>query len=680
MRIGVSVRALLAAAMIALGAQAEVLVAGVFGSGMVLQRQQPVPIWGRATAGEAVAVEVVAGHRVIRASTVADAGGRWKVVLEPMEVGSAVTLRVRGVSSEVVLDNVLIGDVWLCSGQSNMAMGMAPLAKTRWASDLATAEFPEIRHGAVARSPSLEPEEDVVVRWTVCSPQSVGDMTATGFYFAREVYKRTGVPIGLVNSSWGGTSIEAWTSKAALDTVPELKQRAEGQIANLASLPGRIATFRARIEAWERANDRWDEGVAESARDWAAVELDTKDWKASSLSTRWSSLGLAGGGVVWIRKEVQLPASAEGQEFRLDFGLVDEQYTTTFFNGQLLGESGKTGPEFYARYVNYVVPGSLVRGGKNVVAVRMVSNIGEKSGITRSASMMGFRAVGGDGLDDSVMYRVEREFSPLTKEAVAARPVVPRGNIHSTASALYGGMIHPLAPMALKGVLWYQGEQDASPARGYLYRTSLPLMILDWRRRWGHPELPFYIVQLPNWLAGQKPGGPPPSANGWADLRESQYVTSEAVPNVYITCTVDVGDANDVHPLNKSEVGRRLALVALAKSYGQDVAHSGPRYRAAKIVGGEVRVSFDFADGLTTSDGEAPAMFSVAGADGRFVWAEARMDGQDVVVSAKDVPVPVAVRYAWKNSPDGANLINASGLPAFPFRTDDFPLGPEGRK
>jgi len=659
----------------ALAGHAAVKVSGVFADQMVLQREAAVPVWGWAEPSDAVTVEF-AGQK--KSATVG-ADGKWLVKLDPLQASTELrTLTVSAKtsgrqSSTIKLSDVLVGDVWLCSGQSNMEFPMNWLNGTAYAGDLASANFPIIRQGAVPRDPSMEPRTNTAVNWTVCTPQTVGQFTAAGFYFAREVQKHLGVPIGLIHASWGGTSAECWTSRDALDTVPDFKARADGQLANLARLPEQIKNFPAALAAWETANGRTDAENFGEKNGWANTDTDIADWKPAKLNAKWSAAGLTNGGVIWLRKEVVLPVAAAGKSFHFDPGLVDEQYLTVYWNGHRIGESGRQAPQFYYGYVNFEAPAKWLQPGTNVLALRFVVPTGDKRPLGRHAIELGFLNLGLKELSDDCLVKIEREFPPLTKAALATRPAVPKGDAAHTSSTLFGGMIAPIVPFAIKGVLWYQGEEDAGARRAHAYRTLLPLMINDWRSRWGG-EFPFVIQQLVNWNASGA------GNTEWAELREAQALTARNLTNCSLSVGIDVGEANNVHPKNKREIGRRLALVALAKVYGQPVADAGPVYDSMQIEDGKIRVRFKPAGGLKSSDGAPLRNFTIAGEDRLFVPADAKIDGDSVVVSSPSVAKPAAVRYAFINNPTGCNFSNTSDLPAMPFRTDSPPADTAANK
>ena len=647
---------------------AKVELSGVYSDHMVLQRGVPVPIWGWAEAGERITVEF-AGQKK---DTTADASGKWMVKLDPLIVSADPhDLRVHGTTPDetIVISDVLVGDVWLCSGQSNMEFVMGQLKNTPYESDLTTANFPLIRQGVVQRNPSIEPTNKATVRWETCTPKSVGDFTAAGFYFAREVSKELGVPIGLLHSSWGGTSAESWTSKPALNTVPDFKKRADEQITALRNLPVNLKKFPAALTTWEQENGRTDTQNVGEQNGWQKVDQDVSDWQTSKLDSKWLNAGLANGGIAWLRKEVDLPETTIGRTFRLNLGLVDEQYVTAYWNGEKIGDFGREPSQsyyghFYYSYVFFDVPPKLLKAGKNIFSLRYVVDTPNKAPMVKGALKQEFSDLGVKNWNDDCLIKVEREFPPLTKSALAEKPVVPKSDGAHTASALFNGMIYPLIPFAIKGAVWYQGEQDS--LRAYAYRTMLPLMISDWRARWGF-DFPFIVQQLPNYAAGGA------TNTEWAELREAQALTAKTLTNCFVSVGIGAGESNNVHPKNKREVGHRLALVALAEVYGEPISFCGPVYDSMIIEGNSIRLKFKYADGLKSLNDEPLNNFIIAAGDRKFVPTDAKIEGDTVVVSNPQITEPVAVRYAFINDPEDCNFSNASGLPAMPFRTDTWP-------
>ncbi|MEI6239150.1 MAG: sialate O-acetylesterase [Planctomycetia bacterium] len=631
---------------------------GLFSTGMVLQRGMPVPVWGKAAPGEQVRVTFGAAN----ATATADSDGRWQATLPELTSSSQPQQLVIEGRNRLTFDDVVVGDVWLCSGQSNMAYTMAALElKPDYANDLVTAHFPLVRQGTVAREPALEPAASVPVKWTTCSPATVKAFTAAGFYFARDIHADQNVPVGLILSAWGGTSAESWIAPQALDTVPRFKARAEQQRANLWRLPEEIASFPARVAAWEEANGRAGIAAEPAAAEWAAGRGE--GWLPGIINKKWSELGLPDGGVAWIRKVIAVPTAKAGKGFRLDLGQVNEQYVTASWNGKKLGDFGRSPPAFYKAYTHFDVPAADVRAGDNVLVFRFATHLGDRPPLTRSFRDIGLKALA--PVDDACDVRVERTYPPLSAQARAARPKTPEGDAAHTSGALYCGMIHPLAPSALKGVLWYQGEGDGS--RGYDYRSLLPLLITSWRQTWGR-EVPFIVQQLPNWKAGNA------RDTGWAEVREAQAMTATSLPNVGLSVATEIGESDDVHPANKRDIGKRLALVALAQVYGRDVRSSGPVMRDAAVQNDAFRISFKTTGSLRTRDGKPPRLFALAPQGGQFVDAEAMIEGDAVVVRAAGVSAPEALRYAWINDTAGTNLTDDTGLPATPFRTDSRPI------
>lgn len=491
-------------------ARAEVRLPHVFGDNMVLQAHARVPVWGWADPGEEV--HVLVGDQLKK--TRADQDGRWRVDLAPLDYGP-VRFVVEG-NNRIEFKNVLVGEVWVCSGQSNMEW---PVARAMNADkEIATANYPEIRLFKVAKVVADKPLEDTGGSWRVCSPETVRDFSAVGYFFARELHQRLGVPIGMIQSAWGGTPAEAWTSREALEADPELRPILERWDAILAN--------------YEQAQRRYEEAL--------------RRWREQAQAAR---------------------------------------------------QAGKPVPP---------------------------------------------------------------------------RPRPPRGPNHPhRPSGLYNGMICPIVPFAIKGVIWYQGESNAS--RAYQYRKLFRTMIRDWRRTWGQGDFPFLFVQLANFRQRRAE----PGESDWAELREAQMMALQE-PNTAMAVAIDIGEANNIHPRNKQEVGRRLALAALAIAYGQDVVYSGPLFDRMEIEGNKVRLHFKHVDGGLVAKGGELRGFAIAGPDRKFVWAKAVIEGDTVVVWSDEVPNPVAVRYGWADNPD-CNLYNKAGLPASPFRTDDWPGITAGR-
>lgn len=623
----------------------------LFSDHLVLQRGVKVPVWGWANPGTKVTVSFADQTR----TATAEADGKWMVHLNKMAASAeprTLTVSSSEGSQKATAQDVLVGDVWLCSGQSNMEMGIGVCNATN---DIAHANFPNIRLLTVPKLIATTPVQTFQGRWMACSPDTVaqggwGGFSAAGFFFGRELEKQLNIPIGLIHSSWGGTVAEAWTSAEALQPLTDFNQRLESEAA-LAK--GKTSDYDADYENWCQKNDPG------TIQGWSKPEVDTGNWKTVRMPQPFEQAGLPDfDGIVWFRHSFNLPEGWAGQTLKLGLGPVDD-VDTTFINGTKVGQMNR-----YDLNRVYTIPGGVLKPGANVISVRVLDT-GGAGGFTGAAEQMFLKAASGSG--DSLSLAGDwqmRDSAPLSK--LPTPPAATDANNPNIVTVLYNGMIAPLLPFAIKGAIWYQGESNAD--RAYQYRRLLPAMIMDWRRRFGLGEFPFYIVQLAAWQATQ----PSPRDNEWAELREAQAMTAKSVPHAGLAVAIDIGDANDIHPKNKAEIGRRLALCALAETYGKKVEFSGPWYRAMKAEGNAVRLSFDHVDGGLQAKGGELKGFAVAGDDHKFVWAKAEIDGKQVVVSAPGVDKPVAVRYAWDIDPV-CNLYSQAGLPAVPFRTDDWP-------
>jgi sialate O-acetylesterase len=637
---------------------AEVRLPAIISDNMVLQQGTKVRIWGNAKAGE----RIIVTFQNKSSETVADAQGRWQVFIGPLKTGAPADLAVKG-DNVLTIKNVLVGEVWLCSGQSNMEW---PLANTTGAAEtLAQANYPEIRMFRVEHHTSAEPLTDVEGHWIVTTPDEAAHFSAVGYFFGRELHQRLKVPIGLIDSSWGGTPAEAWTSHDALLSAPELKPILDRYASSLNMRPQAKEAYAQAIAQWEEKNLYIDAGNKGEALGYADPATATADWSKMDLPQQFETAGMLIDGAVWFRKALELPESWAGKELVLNLTPIDDQ-DVTYFNGTKVGSIGRETPNSYMVPRKYVVPGSLVHGGRNVIAVRVFDSAGE-GGFSRGGAM----SIAPKGAAESDVislrgawdYKVELALEPKHPDW-GSRPEAVGVSNQNNPSVLYNAMIAPLVPFAIRGAIWYQGESNAG--RAYQYRTLFPLMIRNWRSAWGH-DFPFYFVQLANWHANKAE----PDESDWAELREAQTMTLRE-PQTGMAVTIDIGDENDIHPRNKLDVGRRLAAWALAYTYRQKVIPSGPLVDQYSIDGDKIRIRFKHGVGLKTSDGGPLKGFAIAGEDRRFVWADARIDGDTVIVSSPKVSKPVAVRYGWADNPI-ANLYNGAGLPASPFRTDDWP-------
>jgi sialate O-acetylesterase len=623
----------------------------IFGNGMVLQRGQAIPVWGWADRGETVTVQFHNQKKTARAGK----DGRWKVLLEPEEAGGPYTLTVSG-KSKMVVGDVLVGDVWVCSGQSNMEWPVA--ASNNAAQEIAAANYPQIRHFKVTNSTAGTPLEDLMHAgsWKPATPENVGAFTAVGYFFARELYKQLGVPIGLLNTTWGGTDVETWTSREAFESNAEFK--------NMIAAVGHInldSAAKARTQATLNKIKQFQPSLpdATALAQWPTPALNDAAWARMKLPALWEAGPLPDfDGVVWFRKTVEVSAENAGKPAELHLAMIDDA-DATYVNGVKVGSTNG-----YNEKRMYKIPAGVLKGGKNVIAVR-VEDSGGGGGIYGDTADLKL-ALGGNAipLSGDWGYGIESAGGGSGSTNPNAFPTL-----------LYNAMIHPLIPYAMKGVIWYQGENNAG--RAHQYRTAFPLMIQDWRKRWGR-DFPFYFVQLASFNAG---GGDSKKGSGWAELREAQTMTLK-LPHTGMAVTTDIGEAGDIHPKNKQDVGLRLAAVALHDAYGKDNVFSGPVYQSMNVEGNKAMLRFsNTGGGLMARDKYGYLKgFEVAGADQQFYYAKAFVQGGSVVVYADEVKAPVAVRYAWADDAGDANLYNKEGFPAVPFRTDTWKGITEGAK
>ncbi len=606
----------------------------LFSENAVLQRDRPLKIWGWARENADVMVKFGGATRTIRA----DDAGYWSVPIRPRGAGGPYSLEVSSGRQNEVRRNLMFGDVWLCSGQSNMEWPLD--ATNNAAAEKAAANYPNIRLLGVPQRVSNEPTDFFEGNWKVCSPQTVGDFSAVGYFFGRRLNRDLKIPIGLIDSTWGGTVAEAWTSAPALQTMGDFD-------ASLAALRERDQN----PTGADAQRAAWWQNDAGTKSGWKNPDFDDATWKTMAAPAAWEDKGYADfDGVMWFRREVTVPASLTGRDLTLNLGNIDDD-DATYWNGNLVGET-----RGYGNARNYTVPRNQVKAGVSVIAIRVLDSGG--GGGLRSAMSLG-------PAGESKRMSLDGDWKYHLGAALKDAPPFPRDTDQNTPTALYNGMIAPLLPGQIKGVIWYQGESNADRAKQY--QTLLPTLIGDWRARFGADAgapMPFYIVQLANFMAPDEQ----PRDDDWPRLREAQSLTAKNVPDTGIAVITDIGEENDIHPRNKQDVGLRLALAALKNTYGQNVQADGPTLRSAEIRGGEIALTFDHADGLMLK-GDAARVFAVAGADGKYFWATPTIQGNTVYLLTPDVATPVSARFAWSNNPR-ANLYNSAGLPASPFRTD----------
>lgn len=623
-------------------------VSPIFGDNMVLQRGKPNTIWGWSQPGQAVQVEIAG--RIARAVTGAE--GRWQVQIEPPAPGGPYTVKITGPQT-VVLREVLVGDVWLCGGQSNMQLSL--LRSRNGPDEIKAANHPQIRLYVVPQHVSYASTAIPQGTWKICSPQTVADFSAVAYFFAKRLQEDVRVPIGLIEDCVGGTPAETWTSPETLQQLQDF----EPQLAEMQRLKAKGGPeYGNFVMHWY---DDYDTGL--KGKTWAAVDLDDSTWKSVQLADAFRQLGVADvPSVCWFRKTITLPDALPAGRATIHLGVI-ERMDTTYVNGNWVGASAWVeNPRVYP------VHEGILKPGKNLVTIRVFKTKPQGGFLTKADEL---RLVLGDG---TVIPLAGEWKGALSVDARPPHPL-PLGfeNWPTMPSVLYQGMLTPLAPLAITGALWYQGEANAE--RAYQYRRLLPAMIADWRKLFGQGDFPFYIVSLPAFMPHQDH----PVEAAWAELREAQALTARDVRHTGLAVTVDTGDPDDIHPKDKKVVGERLALCALAQHYGEKIAYQGPTFKSAERLPGALKLHLDHTDGGLVVKGGKLEEFSIAGKDRKWYWADARIEGDAIVVSSPMVREPEAARYAWQSNPK-ATLYNGAGLPAVPFRTDNWPGITESRK
>ena len=659
-------------------AWAEPSLPPIFSTHAVLQGGASVPVWGGASPGERITVTLGPAQ----ASATAGADGRWRVALDLSQSGPGpFELVVKGDSTLVITD-VVVGEVWFASGQSNMEW---VLRKTTGAeAEIERSANPGIRHFQVKKNTSPVPIEKFEGEWKVAGPSTAGDFTAAGYYFAKALNRATGHPIGLVHASWGATKVEGWTSPEGLARLPEVKASADRYRVEEQEFPARLAAFPEAFSVWAKKHGRVaDGGLAPGEALGVASKLT---WTPLRLPVApGAGLPAGDGGVVWLRRTVNVPPASAGLSQPIEVGQIDGFYEIYFDGGKVDEVTPATG--LRRPGVPFYFKESVMKAGDHELALRIHNPVG--SPLAREGRP--FRFIHRP-LVDGWQISVERAFPAPEAAARAAMPAAPIQPMtrQDIGGYLYNAMVHPVIPYAIRGVIWYQGEGNSS--RAAQYRDSFPNLIVDWRARWGIGDFPFYFCQLANFGAKSAE----PREDGLAELREAQSLALK-LPNTGQAVLIDIGEAEDIHPRNKREVGERLARIALADTYGRrEIAFSGPIYASHRVEADRIRIAFAGAVGglvakelpavyapRSTADRTLPLEryspdsevqgFTICGEDRRWIWAHAKIEGDSVVVWAPGVKAPVAVRYGWTGNPT-CNLYDGAGLPASPFRTDDFSL------
>jgi sialate O-acetylesterase len=609
---------------------------------MVLQRDAKINVWGWASKGEKVNVKF--NDKTYKTTTAND--GKWILQLAPTKAGGPYIMEITG-KNKITLHDILVGDVWLCSGQSNMVHQMK-LHSVRYADEITNANYPQIRHFWIQTMTDLQtPHDDLPTGyWKSANPQDVLDFSAVAYFFAKDLYEKYHVPIGLINASVGGTPIEAWTSEEGLKAFPSISNTIEKNkdTAYVNSITKRNLNINASVPKQE------DKGLTASTP-WYDPAYIPKEWRTINIPGYWEDQGLKDlDGVVWYRREIDVPASMIGKPAKVFLGrIVDADFL--YINGKLVGNTTYQYPQR-----RYAVPPDILKPGKNLFVVRVINNVGKGGFVPDKPYCL---IAGGDTVDlkGYWQYKVGEVFIPQTTASVGFAA-------QNQPTALYNAMVAPVINYTIKGMLWYQGE--ANSTRAAEYAKLQPAVIADWRSKWNEGNIPFLYVQLPGFMDYNYL----PSESQWAELREAQ-LRSLSVPNTAMAVAIDLGEWNDIHPDRKKDVGDRLALAAEKIAYGENIVYSGPIYQSSTIDGNKIIISFsNTGNGLITNDDEELSEFAIAGDDKKFVWALAKIEGDKVIAWSDEIASPKYVRYAWADDPVNPNLYNKEGLPASPFRTD----------
>lgn len=626
----------------------------LFTNNMVLQQKQDIPIWGTGEPGGEVQVTLVNQQK----KAIIDKDGKWKLKLSPVDAGGPYQLIISG-ENTYKINNVMVGEVWICSGQSNMEMAVS----ASWGhvnnhqEEVKNANYPNIRILMVDKEMAISPQENFNSEgWKECSPETISGFSAVAYFFGRRLSKELNVPIGLIQTAWGGTVVETWASAKSLKNINEFEYEID-------ALNSGVFEVKMHNKSYSKDQLVWVNEVQESLkksgilnRSYTQIGYDTKNWKTLEVPKVWEDQNIDFNGVMWVKKEIDIPDSWNGKELSLNFEAIND-YDITYFNGKQIGSKPNANMPR-----NYIIPKDLVKAGKNEITV-MVLDIGNNGGIfgNPEKAIIGYSDTEKISLAGKWKYKMDKfDLNTISHPPVWDLPVA-----QNRPTVLYNAMINPLLPYGIRGAIWYQGESNAS--RAMQYRKLFKALITDWREIWQQGDFPFLFVQLANFLKIYDE----PVDESWSYLREAQTMALE-LPNTGMAVTIDIGDDKDIHPKNKQDVGKRLALNALAKVYKKDIPYSGPMYKSMKIEGNKIRLQFTNTDkGLKIKGDQLLKGFAMAGEDKVFVWAQAKIEGNEIIVQNSKIKKPVAVRYAWASNPV-CNLYNGADLPASPFRTDDW--------
>ena len=621
---------------------AQIRLPRLISNGMVLQRDIPLKIWGWASAGEKVTLQIENEKTTYISQTSAD--GDWSITLPERKAGGPFRMTITG-KNQIVIDDILFGDIWLCSGQSNMEQPMSARLKYKYANEVATANNNQIRHFLVPDKADFKTARTDLESgsWKSVTPGNIVEFTAVGYFFAKELYARYKIPIGLINAALGGSPAEAWISEGSLKQFPpyfdEMQKWKSEDLIKETETRDRSATT-----AWINELNQSDKGMLHQ---WKSLSFNDDDWKTVTIPEWPGTEKPSSAGVHWFRKEIHVPASMTGMPAKIELGRMTDA-DSVFINGRF---AGSTTYQYPAR--RYELDSSFLQPGKNAIVIRLVSN-------SRNAAFGPAKPYELTTLTDTIILAGEWKY----KQGASANQNYPATTgIRNKPGGLHNAMIAPLTKYAIKGVIWYQGETNSNYPGNY--QALMKSLINDWRTKW-NIHFPFLFVQLPNYMEAKEQ---PQEKSNWAELREQQLKTLE-VANTGMVTAIDLGTWNDLHPENKHDVGYRLSLLARKLTYGEkNLVASGPIFRSMKCDGNKLIIQFtNTGAGLIVKDGKELGHFAIAGADGKYKWARAIIRNNKVIAWHDEIPEPMSIRYAWADNPEGANLYNKEGLPASPFQ------------
>ncbi|MFC2128496.1 sialate O-acetylesterase [Bacteroidota bacterium] len=632
--------------------QKKLKLPAIIGDNMVLQQNSNVPLWGWAFPGSKIVM--LTGWDQHEHETIVDDYGKWIIYFKTPSAGGPYNINITG-DETISLKNVLIGEVWLCSGQSNMEMPLRgwmeygqPIKGSNKA--IAKANYQKIRLFTVERNTSFEPLDNCTGKWEECIPEVAKEFSAVGYFFGLELYKKMNIPVGLIHSSWGGTPAEAWTRNSDLITIN--KFQTDGEKIDPEKYQKKL------LAAHQEKIAKWRESVGiDYNTGFSSANSGTTEWKKFNVPGLWQGTIFDGlQGVVMFKKTINIPSAWMNKNLVLELGPIDEM-DITWFNSEKIGEYLNVSD--WTKERKYIIPGRLVNQEENNLFIKIINTSGAGGIYGKAEQLIIYpendttNLISLSGIWEAQLDKKLSDIEPA--------PYCDNCSDAQLPTVLYNAMINPLIPYKIKGAIWYQGESNRNDA--FTYRTLFPAMIKSWRNTWKQGDFPFYYVQIApyTYLGGENS----------AELREAQLMAL-CVNKTGMAVTMDIGDLKCIHPPDKESVGKRLSKWALSKDYGfNTIKFSGPLYKSMKIEGNSIRVFFDYADNGLKSKGWKLTHFTIAGKNGKFYKAKAKIEGNSILVKSKKVKDPVAARYAWSNTAQ-PNLFNKSGLPASSFRTDNW--------